>query len=257
MPIDKTKKIKDIAIIVFLLFLMVGAIYSAFWGPFKQLITIYSDSLYPTKTFSVSAEGKVIVSPDIAKFTFSVVSEGKDVKVLTEANNKAMNTAVEFVKSNSIDEKDIRTTQYDLSPRYEYDEKTRKTSISGYALTQTVLVKVRDLAKVADIVGGLPALGINQIGSISFEVDDDEKYLAEARRLAFEKAKVKAQEVASQNGVSIGDIVGFWESGVQPYYSSNEKAVGMGGDGAITIAPQIQPGTQEITVQVSISYEIK
>lgn len=258
MPIDKTKKIKDIVIAIFLVFLMVGGIYSAFWGPLRQFINAYSNSFYPTKTFSASAEGKVTVSPDIAKFDFSVISEGKDAKVLPDVNNKAMNAAIEFVKSNGVDGKDIQTTQYNLSPKYEYDEKTKKTSISGYALTQTVLVKVRDLAKVAEIVGGLPALGINQIGSISFEVDDQEKFLAQARTQAFEKARAKAQVMAAENGISMGNIVGFWESGIQPYYSSNVKSLGgMGGDESAATAPQIQPGTEEITVQVNVSYEIK
>lgn len=257
MPIDKTKKIKDIAIIVFISFLMVGAVYSAFWGPLRQIIDAYSNSFYPIKTFSASAEGKVTVSPDIAKFDFSAVSEGKDPKTLAETNNKAISAAIEFVKSNSIDEKDIQTTQYSLSPKYEYDEKTKKSFISGYALTQTVSVKIRDLAKVAGIVGGLPTLGINQIGSISFEIDNQEKFLAEARKQAFEKAKAKAQEMASQNGVSIGKIVGFWESGIQPYYGYSSKFGMGGGSDAPAVSPQIQPGTQEIIVQASISYEIK
>jgi len=257
MPEDKTKKLKDITLIVFLLFLMIATVYSIFWGPAKKYVDSYANSLYPAKTFSVSAEGKVTVSPDIAKFTFSVVSEGGDTKILTENNNKLMNAAVEFVKSSGVDEKDVKTTQYDLSPKYEYDEKTKKTSISGYTLTQTVLVKVRDLTKVAEIVGGLPALGINQIGSISFEVDDQEKFLAEARKQAFEKARAKALEVASQNGVSVRNIIGFWESGIQPYYSASSKTLGMGGADIAAIAPQIQPGTQEITVQVSVTYEIK
>ena len=257
MPIDKTKKIKDITIIIFLTFIMVGMIYSAFWGPLRQLINAYSNSLYPTKTFSVSAEGKVIVSPDIAKFDFAVVSEGKNPETLGEVNNKAMNTAIDFVKSKGVEEKDIKTIQYNLVPIYEYEEKTKRTSISGYSLTQTILVKIRDLAKVAGIVGGLPELGINKIGSISFEVENQEEFLAEARKQAFEKAKAKALEIASQNGISVGDIIGFWESGVQPYYGYSDEIGGMGGGSVSSITPSIQSGTQEITVQVSISYEIK
>lgn len=258
MPEDKTKKLKDTTIAIFLVFVMVGIIYSAFWGPVRQYIDAYSSSLYPTKTFSVSAEGKVMVSPDTAEFTFSVVSEGKDSKTLDEENNNSMNAAIAFVKSSGVDEKDVKTIQYDLSPKYEYDEKTKKTSISGYSLVQTVLVKVRDLTRVAEIVGGLPALGINQIGSISFKVDDPEKFLAEARKQAFEKARAKALEVASQNGVSVGDIVGFWESGVQPYYGYDSFGIGgKGGEGVTSITPQIQTGTQEIIVQASISYEIR
>jgi len=245
-------KSKNQAIIIFLGFLMLVIIYSLFFGPAKK----YGDSLMPAKTINVSAEGKVTVSPDIAKLSFSVVSEGANSKLLAENNNKKMNAAIDFAKSQGIEEKDIKTTEYNLSPRYEYDEKTKKTFISGYTLTQTVLVKVRDLNKVAEVLGGLPALGINQISSISFDIDEPEKYLSEARNQAFDKVKEKAKAMAEKNGVKLGRVINFYEYQSTPYYQ-NVRALGMGGAEAVQPLPQIQPGNQEVTIQVSVTYEIK
>ena len=251
---NNSVKFKNIAVAVFLGFLMLIIIYSLFWGPAKKL----GDSLFPIRTFSVSAEGKVTVSPDIAKISFSVVSEGANPKTITDENNKKINTAISFVKSQGIDEKDIKTTQYNLSPRHEYDEKTKKTFISGYILTQAVLVKVRDLNKTAEILGGLPNLGINQIGAISFEIDEPEKFLTEARDKAFEKAKKKAEEMAGKNGVKLGKVINFYEyqGYSQPIYRGLEMMSKGSGD-SFASAPQIQPGTEEVSVQVNITYEIK
>lgn len=245
-------KLKNQIIIAFLLFLVVVIIYSLFFGPAKK----YGDSLMPAKTINVSAEGKITVSPDIAKLSFSVVSEGANPKLLAENNNKKMNAAIDFAKSQGIEEKDIKTTEYNLSPRYEYDEKTKKTFISGYTLTQTVLVKVRDLTKTAEVLGGLPELGINQISSISFDIDEPEKYLSEARNQAFDKAKEKAEAMAEKNGVELVRVINFYEYQSIPYYQ-NVKALGMGGAEAAPALPQIQPGSQEVTIQVSVTYEIK
>lgn len=167
-----------------------------------------------------------------------------------------MNSAVDFVKSQEIDAKDIKTVQYNLNPRYEYDEKTRRSYISGYELTQTILVKIRDMGKTGKILAGLPDLGINQIGSISFEIDEPEKYLSEARNQAFDKVKIKAEEMAKKTGVRLGKAINFSEyrdGTPTPYY----ETLGKGGMGQATIAPSIQPGTQEITVQVSVTYEIR
>ncbi len=251
---NNSAKFKNIAIIVFLIFLMSVIVYSLFFGPAKK----FGDSLFPTRTFSVSAEGKVTVSPDIAKISFSVVSEGVNPKTIADENNKKMNAAISYVKSLGIDEKDIKTTQYNLSPRYEYDEKTKKTFISGYTLTQNVLVKVRDLGKVAEILGGLPDLGINQIGAISFEIDEPEKYLAEARDKAFEKAKTKAQAMAGKNDVQLGRVINFseYQGYQQPVYRVDQMMSKGGGD-SFASAPQIQPGTEEVIVNVSVTYEIK
>ncbi len=253
MKID-TIKFKNIAIIAFLAFLALVVVYSLFWGPAKK----FGDSLTPIRTVSVSAEGKVTVSPDIANISFSVVSEGYDPESVADENNKKMDKAIGFVKSQGIEEKDIKTTQYNLSPRYEYDEDTRETFISGYALTQTVLIKVRDLAKVAKVLGGLPKLGINRIESVSFDIDDSEKYLAEARNKAFEKARAKAENMSAQNRVRLGKVINFYEyqSGPFPYYQEM-KTLGLGGGETAPALPQIQPGTQEVTVQVSVIYEIK
>jgi uncharacterized protein YggE len=249
---NNNAKIKNTAVAVFLCLLAAVIVYSLFWGPGKKI----GDSLMPIRTITVSAEGKITAEPDIAKLSFSVVSEGANPKLLAKNNNKKMNAAINFAKSQGIEEKDIKTTEYNLSPRYEYDEKTKKTFISGYTLTQTVLVKVRDLNKAAEVLGGLPALGINQISSISFDIDEPEKYLSEARNQAFDKAKEKAKAMAEKNGVKLGRVINFYEYQSTPYYQ-NVKALGMGGAGAAQTLPQIQPGSQEVAIQVGVTYEIK
>lgn len=216
----------------------------------------WSGSFYPTRNMTVSAEGKTVVQPDIATISFSVVSDGVDPEKLQMDNDKKMADAISFVKREGVDAKDIKTTSYNLSPRYEYSEAQRKSFISGYTLNQTVTVKIRDLKKVAKIVGGLSEYGVNQVSSISFGVDDPEKYLVEAREKAFREVKTKAEEMARLSGSKIVGIVSVYEyrDFPGPYY-----AEGMGGD-ALAKAPRlspIEPGSQDITVQVNITYEIK
>jgi len=249
---NENVKIKNQAIAVFLGFLTLAIIYSFFWGPVKK----YSDSLMPVRTITVSAEGKVVVSPDIAKLSFSVVSEGANSKTLADNNIKQMNAAIDFIKSKGIDEKDIKTTQYDLSPRYNYDKNTGRSYIYGYTLTQTVLVKIRDLTEVAEVLAGLPPLGINQISSVSFDIDDPEKFLTDARNQAFDKAKIKAENMAEKNNVSLGEVINFSEyQGSVPVAYRNTLPMGAGGEVAALL--QIQPGSQEVSIQVNVTYEIK
>lgn len=165
---------------------------------------------------------------------------------------------LQFVKSQGVASEDIKTTGYNLSPNYQWDKNTQRNYITGYTLTQTVQAKVRDLSKVAPILGGLAPLGVNQIGGVTFTFADDEKVLATARADAFEKARAKAMEMASESGVSLGRIVNVAESNYIPvpraFYATANEAVGLGG--AVS-APTIEPGTQDITDNVSITYEIK
>lgn len=219
----------------------------------------YNGSLFPARTIYVSAEGKTTVSPDIAKFSFSVVSEGTDPEKLAEGNNSKINKAIDYLKAQNVTSEDIKTAGYDLSPRYEYDETKRRSFISGYTLTQTIFVKIRDFAKIGKILGGLPNLGVNQISGLTFEVEDQDHYLNDARKEAFEKAYAKAKIMAKQNGVRIKRVVTFSENqGGYPMSRFSSAEYGKGGDAMMpTVAPNIEPGTQEVTVNVTVTYEIR
>lgn len=216
----------------------------------------YTASLPVARTISISAEGKTIAASDVAKLSFAVVSEGKDPEVIQADNARKMNAAIEFVKAQGIDAKDIKTSDYNLSPRYEYDEKKRTTFISGYTFTQTVTVQLRDFEKISPILGTLPGIGINQIQGVNFEIEDQEKYLAMAREEAFSRASAKAAAMAKQNGVRLGRVVTFSEGSQGPIYPRYFEAAAMKADVGAP-APMIEPGSEEVRVNVTVTYELK
>lgn len=220
---------------------------------------VLRNQVNPQRTVTVLGEGKVTAVPDYATLTFSVVSEGTDPALLVGENADKMNRAIKFVKQQGIEDKDIKTAQYYLSPRYEYQEFLRRTFISGYTITQSVTVKVRDLAKAGPVLGGLPEFGVNQVSGPNFEIGDEERetLLAEAREQAFAKAREKAEAMAKGNGVRIRRVVTFSESGgPTPYFF--KEALGARADAPVSLpVPTIEPGSQDVTVSVSVTYEIR
>jgi hypothetical protein len=122
----------------------------------------------------------------------------------------------------------------------------------------TIEVKLRDLNKVDDLLAGVVEKGANEVSSIQFSVDDEEKVLAEARKKAIEDAKKKAEVLAEDLGVRLTKIVAFSEFGGGPIFARSFEALGKGGDGGFGGAvptPQIEPGEQEIRSFVNIVYE--
>ncbi len=216
-----------------------------------------ANSLPANRTINVSGEGKAFIKPDLARVGFAVVSEGDKPEELQKENAEKMKASLDFIKSQGIEEKDIKTTGYNLSPRYEYDEKKKKTFISGYTVSESVSVRIKDFDKIATIVGQLPSLGINQINSVNFEVENPEKYLVEAREDAFKKAFAKADAMARQNHVRLGRVITFSENsggGIYPRYFAAEIA----GKGGPDFAPApIEPGTEEVNIFVSVTYELR
>ncbi|MBI4160270.1 SIMPL domain-containing protein [Candidatus Wolfebacteria bacterium] len=264
--LDDHIRVKNLSVAGFLGVLALVIAWSAFWGPVRRL----SDSFSPARVFTVSAEGKVTAAPDTAQISFSVVTEGREPENVAEENNKKMNRAIAFLKESGVREGDMRTTQYHLASRYSIEPppiypdgrpvpNARKPILLGYTLTQSVSVKIRnidkEISRVGEIIGGLPGTGVNQTGEISFIVDDEERYLADARMLAIDKAKAKAEKMAKASGIRMGRIITMGEiMGIVPFYASSYSGLRSAMESS---APSIEPGTRELTVQVSITYEIR
>jgi len=203
-----------------------------------------------------TGEGKIYTKPDIAMVTLSVVTESKTVADVQKKNTEKMNKVIDFLKGFGVEEKDIKTTNYNLYPRYNY-EYVRVPQIVGYEITQSLEVKIRNLDKAGEIIEGSVNAGVNQVYSLYFKVDKDEEFKSQAKELAIKDAKKKAEETAKQLGVKLGKLSGYSEGGgyYPPIYSNYDKAVGMGGGGES--APNIQTGENEILVTVTLTYEIE
>lgn len=237
----------------------------------------YSRSIEPGayRSFSVSGEGKVVAVPDVAEFTFSLITQGgKDLGRIQQENTERVNRAIGFVKSEGVGAKDIKTENYSVEPRYQYfncgpvilresgSESARPCpppEIVGYTITQTVSVKVRDFSKIGTLLSGVVSAGANSVSQLNFTVDDPTKLENEAREEAIAKAKEKAEMVAKAGGFSVGRLISIQEGGgyyPQRIYALEAKG-GFGGDAAAMPAPSVEPGSQEIRVNVALVYEIE
>ncbi len=258
------EKIKNYLGIAIIIALLGSAIAIAFY------VRAYSKSVEPTsfRSFQVSGEGKVTAIPDVAQFTFKTITEGGlNLGDLQKSNTEKTNQAIEFVKSKNVEAKDIKTQNYDISPRYQYYSCDHPESsvtpcpppeIVGYTITQTVLVKIRDFKQIGDILAGVVGKGANSVSGLSFVIDEPDKFQSEARAEAISKAKEKAEAVAKAGGFRLGRLLSITEgyAPTAPRYYDLKSAASLGGAEALP-SPTIEPGSQEITVDITLTYEIK
>jgi len=228
----------------------------------------YADNRNFMRSFSVTGEGEVVAVPDIAQFSFSVTTEGgKDIASLQEENSNKMNKAIEFIKDNNVEEKDIKTQNYNISPRYQYYNCNRPydsvapcppAEIVGYTISQTIMVKVRNIPTAGDLLAGVVTNGANSVSQLSFTIDDPEEFKKEAREEAIKKAQKKAKELARTSGFKIGELISINESSYSPnrYLMATDMEYGIGGGMDLATA-KIEPGSQDVTVNVTLRYEIK
>lgn len=257
---EKQKQLIDVSV-AFLIILSLGVLSWAYYN-YHNAQGIINQGEH---TISFTAEGKVLAKPDIAKIAFYVINQGEKAAVVQKENNKRMQEAMAFIKSQGINEDDIRTIQYNLSPQYDYNwcrEDNEKLypscppKIIGYKLDQGVEVKIRDFDKIDTIVGGLSEKGVNQISDVSFTIDDAENYKNQARIQALEKVEERAKLLARKSSIKLGKIIDISE-GQQIYPVYREAAMKAVPDSPDEIEAPIEPGTQEISVTLTVTYKLR
>jgi uncharacterized protein YggE len=143
---------------------------------------------------TVSGMGSVTAKPDLAKVDVGVFSEGQSVSAVQGDSTSKMNAMIDALKTLGITDADIQTSNYNLQPKIDWSD--NKQRVIGYTLTQTVNVKVRDLAKVGDVLESATSHGANQIYGVQFTIDDPTSIQDEARVKAIKEAQKKADALA-------------------------------------------------------------
>lgn len=204
------------------------------------------------RTMSVSGQAKVSASPDFATINLGVITEDKDATVAQKANATSMDKVIASIKASGVKAEDMKTVNYSIQPRYDYNEKTRESRIVGYTVSNSVNVTVRDLAKTGSIIDAAAQSGVNTTSNINFGLSNYEEFYNEALEKAVLAAKKKADTMAGALGVKLIAPISVNEGGgyspLSNYAVYDMKAMS-------NVQTPIQAGSLEITANVSIVYE--
>ena len=217
---------------------------------------------------AITGEGKVSAKPDVARITTTIFTQSDFLKPAQEENSQKSNRVAGYLKSIGVEEKDIKTVGYNIFPQYSYPPpcppymvcpmEERRPKIIGYQVRNSYEITIRDLGQAGDILAGVVGAGANEVSGIVFTIDKPDALQAEARKKAIDDAREKARRLAKDLGRRLGKIIHFSESGgfPPPIIFGRQAALGKGGDFGGE-APSVQPGENEIVVNVNITYEFK
>jgi uncharacterized protein len=215
--------------------------------------TLAHDEATPKRIITISGKGTVKATPDMVTVSAGVESQAPTAKDALAKNTAAMTRVVEALKSAGIDSKDIQTTNFSVSPRYESREDGKSARIVGYSVFNSVYVTMHDTGKLGEVLDQLVSAGANLIGGISFGIDKPDELENEARKLAMQDALAKAKLYAMAGGAELGPVMTIAEQGgYVPYaYPTAAKM-----EAAARPVP-IEPGTQKIDIDVQVTWELK
>lgn len=209
------------------------------------------------RTITVSASGTTDAVPDVARITSGVATEAPTARAALTANTEAMNKVIAGIKAAGIEAKDIQTSNFNINPQMDYPQDGKPPVLRGYRVENSVSIRVRDIARLGDILDQIVTLGANQTGQLSFEVSKADALKDDARKAAMANAARRAKLLAEAGGAELGKVVQILEdvafTGPEPRAVMMEaRAVKM------SAAPvPVEQGSAELEARVTVTWELK
>lgn len=216
-----------------------------------------NDDHHRPDLIQVSGTGRITVAPDKADLTLSVEIQAKSAEAARNLAATSMTNLVKAIKKADVADKDIETRTVSLYPIYAPNTANK---VSGYQLTNQVIIIVRDLSIISDVIDSAVKSGGNavRVQGINFSIDNPDSALSQAREKAFADARMKAEHYARLARVKLGRVVHISEDGgmpPRPIPFAEMSAMKMSSEADVSTPVQI--GEQEVSVTVNVAFAIE
>ena len=218
---------------------------------------VFADEVKMNRIMSLTGHGEVRAVPDLAVVSMGVLSSADTARKALDANTKAMTELMATLSAANIGNKDIATSNFIVSPRYDYGQNNgQPPKLVGYDVSNNVTVTVHKLEAIGGILDKAVSSGSNQINGISFSISKPEAAMDEARKLAVQDARHKAELYAAATSTTLGNVIAIAEGGpvYQPPMQVQMSARKMSAEAANV---PISQGEQVLSIDVNMSWEIK
>lgn len=203
------------------------ALLLALTGPVSAQIVRPDGAVLQAQGLTAAGHAELKLKPDIAVITLGVVTQARDQADAVKTNATRASAVLNALKQAGIAEKDIQTQFYGVQPQYDYN--AQPPVLTGYQVTNSLQVTVRDLAKTGQVIDKITEVGANQINGVSFDLADRTKAQGDALIMAVLIAKGKATGMAQAAGVTLGRLMSLTEgtvAPVQPVFMVAARAAG-------------------------------
>jgi len=215
------------------------------------VVAAVADAEDPQRILSVAGSGRVTAPPDTAWIEAGVTTQGANAADAMAANGVAMQKVLAALEALEIPERDLQTRRLQLFPVYSKHTGNEAPRITGYRASNQIQVHVRDLTTVGDVLDRVSAAGANELGNLRFEVADPAPLLDRARAAAVADAQRKAQLLAREAGVTLGEVRELSEMG-----AATPPPIPMGRMAQQTAVVPVVAGELEFRASVQIVYEL-
>lgn len=211
-------------------------------------ISLFTASAAPGVTVHGHAEAKA--EPDVAYATITVTTDSRDQITATQTNASKASQVIVTLKKSGVADKDVHTSYYSVSPQYNYQ--ANPPVRTGYQVSNTIEVTIRDLSKIGILFDKAAAAGATSVSGPQFDLADRQKSEGRALVAAVADARSKADLMAGAAGLQLGRLLSIADTNtessgpVQPVYRQMLAA-------SAEAAPSTPIAPQQITVTADVT----
>jgi uncharacterized protein YggE len=206
------------------------------------------------RTLNIVGSAEVHAAPDAALVMTGVVTESDTAAAALKANSATLAKVLEAIRAFGVEAKDLQTSGLALAPRYQIDKLSSgdRQRIIGYTAANEISVRVRDLAKLGDLLDKVTVAGANRIDGIEFVISNQEGLLEQARQNAVADAKGKADLYARAAGFTLGKVMSLTEEATP---SPRPMARAMAVSGPAVPVP-VEAGEMTLSARVRVVWSL-
>lgn len=226
--------------------LMIGSIFVA---PSTETAVAQEESTETQRSITVAGSGTVAMTPDTARVNVGVEATGANLTEVFENANEQMDSVFQAVEEFGIPDDQVEMTQFSIF--VERNRESESNEITGYTVRNSAEITVSEIDRLPDLIATTVDAGANQVGNIRFTIEDRGSLIEDARELAMDDARQRAEHLAELAGVTLGSPMSIIEtSGPVPLAHTGQEDIE-------AAAPPIEPGQQQVTVGVTVTYAME
>jgi uncharacterized protein len=204
----------------------------------------------------INSEGMVKAYPDVALLNFTILTEAPKAQMASLENARKAEAFLNAVKKFLHEGDTVKSTGYSINPLYTYGDKGKKPAITGYRASHGFQVRIKELARLGDLIDLAMQQGVNEIHGPIWQHSGIDALTLEASVQALQKAKQMASALAQSQGMKVKRLQKVSTMiRVTPY--PREAQPMRAAVGSENVATPIEVGEQEIRAQIEAVFELE
>lgn len=220
------------------------------------------------RVITVSGDAEVRVVPDEVILTLGVQTWDKDLDAAKRQNDQIVVKVLALAEESRIAAQHVQTDFVSIEPRYRngyYEE----SDFIGYFVHKTVVITLRELDKFEDLLARALKAGVNYVHGIEFRTTELRQHRDQARALAIQAAREKAEALAGELGQTVGEphlieeVQSGWVSGYNRWWGSRwgsgmaQNVVQELSGGDLAAGGTLAPGQISVQARVSVTFALE